>query len=126
VCNQWGNQEFEVVTGIKGLRQIKKWKAEEGEIIHLTMYGIHIDERISQIRGSPKAKLIVVGGPKVPIEIYKAADHNVALGHQPHSEVTALAIFLDRLFEGSNLYTQFPDAKIEILPTDSGKRVREL
>jgi tRNA (cytidine56-2'-O)-methyltransferase len=125
VCAQWGNQEFNVTTGIQWQKQIKKWKEENGEIIHLTMYGLHVDELISKIRASPKSKLIVVGGPKVPPRVFKTADYNIAIGHQPHSEVTALSIFLDRLFQGRNLYTKFPDAKLEILPSAHGKQIRE-
>ncbi|MFX1300319.1 MAG: tRNA (cytidine(56)-2'-O)-methyltransferase [Promethearchaeota archaeon] len=125
VCAQWGNQEFRITTGVQWKKQIKKWKEENGEIIHLTMYGLHVDEVISEIRGSPKSKLIVVGGPKVPSEVFKTADYNVAIGHQPHSEVTALSIFLDRLFQGKNLYVKFQDAKLEILPSAHGKQVRE-
>jgi tRNA (cytidine56-2'-O)-methyltransferase len=125
VCTQWGHQRFRVATGVQWRQQLKKWKEENGEIIHLTMYGLHVDEVISKIRNSSKAKLIVVGGPKVPIEIFKTANYNVAIGHQPHSEVTALSIFLDRLLQGRNLYTKYSDAKLEILPTAHGKRVKD-
>ena len=125
VSNQWGNQEFEVITGISWKACIRKWKEEKGDVIHLTMYGLHVDNIISQIRSSPQQKLIVVGGPKVPSEVFQLADFNVAIGHQPHSEVAALSIFLDRLLEGQGLHQQFPDATLEIEPTAHGKRVKD-
>jgi tRNA (cytidine56-2'-O)-methyltransferase len=124
VSIQWGNQGFEVLTGINWKSSIRKWKEEKGEVIHLTMYGLHIDKVIPQIRSSSRPKLIVVGGPKVPSEIFQLADFNVAIGHQPHSEVAALSIFLDRLLEGQGIHQKFPDAAVEIEPTPHGKRVK--
>ncbi len=89
------------------------------------MYGIHVDDTIEQIRNSSQPKLIVVGGPKVPAAIYKLADYNVAVGHQPHSEVAALSIFLDRLFLGQELHLKFPDAQLQIIPSTEGKQVKK-
>jgi tRNA (cytidine56-2'-O)-methyltransferase len=125
VSDQWGNQSFEVITGINWRTCIRKWKEERGEVIHLTMYGLHVDNVIPKIRSSPRQKLIVVGGPKVPLEVFKLADFNVAIGHQPHSEVAALSIFLDRLLEGQGLHLKFPDATLEIEPKSHGKCVKE-
>jgi tRNA (cytidine56-2'-O)-methyltransferase len=53
---------------------------------------------------------------------YEKADFNISIGNQPHSEVSALAIFLDRYTKGLWQKKKF-DGKIEILPTDKGKRV---
>ena len=125
VTSQWGYKRFEVITGVNWRHRLRKWKEEGGEVIHLTMYGLHIDKVISKIDSSPRAKLIVVGSSKVPIEVFKVADYNVAIGHQPHSEIAALAIFLDRLFQGKMLHKRFLDAKMEIKPTADGKRVKE-
>lgn len=50
-------------------------------------------------------------------------DYNIAIGNQPHSEVAALAIFLDRIYKGRELYMEFGDAKIKILPQNVGKKV---
>ncbi|MEM4160425.1 MAG: tRNA (cytidine(56)-2'-O)-methyltransferase [Thermoplasmata archaeon] len=97
---------------------IKEW---QGIVVHLTMYGIHIDEALKEIpRDAPL--LVVVGAEKVPGEIYKLANYNVAIGNQPHSEVAALAVFLDRYLEGKGLRKKF-NGKIEILPQKQGKKV---
>ncbi|MFX1565065.1 MAG: tRNA (cytidine(56)-2'-O)-methyltransferase [Promethearchaeota archaeon] len=125
VTSQWGNQAFKTTSSVKWRNRIQEWKEQQGAIIHLTMYGLHVDEVIEQIRSSQQPLLIVVGGPKVPSEIFHLADFNVAIGHQPHSEVAALALFLDRLFEGRSLYQKFSDAKIEIQPTNHGKQVKK-
>ncbi|MFX1510717.1 MAG: tRNA (cytidine(56)-2'-O)-methyltransferase [Promethearchaeota archaeon] len=124
VTSQWGNQAFKTSTGVKWRNRIQEWKKQGGTIIHLTMYGLHIDDVIERIRTSQQPLLIVVGGPKVPIEVFHLADFNVAIGHQPHSEVAALALFLDRLFEGQSLHQKFTDATIEITPTSHGKQVK--
>ena len=124
VNSQWGNQDFRVTTGVNWRQVTKQWKQEGGEVVHLTMYGLHVDDQIKKIRASPRQKLVVVGGHKVPSEVYNIADYNVAVGHQPHSEVAALSLFLDRLFQGTTLHQKFPDAQIEIIPSSQGKQVK--
>jgi tRNA (cytidine56-2'-O)-methyltransferase len=126
VTSQWGNQAFKTTSGVKWRNCIQKWKEQRGVTIHLTMYGLHVDEVIGQIRSLQQPLLIVVGGPKVPSEVFNKADYNVAIGHQPHSEVAALALFLDRLFEGQSLHQKFADATVEIQPTSRGKQVKKV
>ncbi len=103
-------------------RTLREWN---GKIVHLTMYGIHIDEVIEKIRNDDNI-MVVVGGEKVPGEVYALADYNVAIGNQPHSEVSALAIFMDRLFEGNELNREFKNAKLRIVPQKRGKKVEKL
>ena len=67
--------------------------------------------------------MIVVGAEKVPREIYEIADYNVAVGNQPHSEVSALAVVLDRIQKGKQFVTKFEDPVREIIPTKKGKNV---
>jgi tRNA (cytidine56-2'-O)-methyltransferase len=69
--------------------------------------------------------LIVVGAEKVPGEVYGLADYNVSVTTQPHSEISSLALFLDRLFEGKELNREYPDAKIRIEPVKAGKKTVE-
>jgi tRNA (cytidine56-2'-O)-methyltransferase len=66
---------------------------------------------------------VVVGAGKVPGELFGLADVNVAVGNQPHSEIAALAVFLDRLFEGRELKREFPGWKLKVLPSIRGKKV---
>ena len=80
-------------------------------------------EAISSIRNDPSDKLVVVGGPKVPGEVYGLADWNVSVTSQPHSEVSALAVFLHELFEGRELDGVFEGARMRITPQERGKRV---
>jgi tRNA (cytidine56-2'-O)-methyltransferase len=100
---------------------VKSW---EGTSIHLTMYGEDLDDVIGDI---PKTQpiLLIVGGPKVPSEVYQLATRNVAVTHQPHSEVAALAITLDRLL-GTPRVEKLPGASVQVLPCPRGKKVVEL
>ncbi len=124
ITQQWGGEiEFSCISN--PVKFSKKWKEKGREIIHLTMYGLHVDDIISDIRSSPKDKLVIIGGPKVDPIYYKLADYNVAIGNQPHSEIAALAIFLDRLFKGRELYLEFSGGTMRIIPSPRGKHVEQ-
>jgi tRNA (cytidine56-2'-O)-methyltransferase len=116
-CNRFGGN-FEIETGIDKKKIIKNWK---GTIVHLTMYGEELKKSIDKI-DKKKDLLIIVGAEKVPPYIYEAANFNVSIGNQPHSEVAALAIFLDRYTNGIWEKKRF-NGKIEILPSNKGKKV---
>ena len=95
-----------------------------GIIIHLTMYGEPWGDVVSKIiRDRPI--VIVVGGTKVPGEVFNLADHNVSIGNQPHSEVSALGIFLQSMV-GEISSDHFSGGEIRILPSEFGKRVLNL
>ena len=102
---------------------IKKKKEENFKIVHLSMYGESINEVQEKI-SEEENLLVVVGAEKVPREIYDLADYNVGVGSQPHSEISALAILLDRIQKGKQFEKAFPDAKRKIIPTKTGKNVQ--
>jgi len=108
---------------------VRGWKAFVGKFdgvkVHLTMYGLGLNDVIGEIRGGKRDVLVIVGGQKVPSEIYHLVDYNVAVGGQPHSEVAALAVFLDRLQEGSELSRDFK-GRMRIVPQAKGKKVIEV
>lgn len=103
---------------------VRRWRQSGGEVIHLTMYGLPLDDVVDVIRTSPKPKLVIVGAEKVERFYYETSDYNVAVGNQPHSEVSALALFLDRLFRGRWAYLEFGNAKLKIIPSSRGKVVK--
>ncbi len=124
VNDSWGGlNEFnlEIIDNWKKL--IREWKEKQGKIIHLTMYGLQINEVIDEIKLLEQKILVIIGAEKVPKEIYFLADYNISIGNQPHSEIAALAIFLDRLFEGKQFNRGFSDGKMKIIPSDKGKNV---
>jgi len=117
ICRRFGG-DFQIETGVKPKRIINDWK---GVIVHLTMYGEKLVETIDRI-DKKNDLLIIVGAEKVPIDYYNSADFNVSVGNQPHSEVAALAVFLDRYTNGNWISKSF-NGKIEILPCYKGKKV---
>jgi tRNA (cytidine56-2'-O)-methyltransferase len=114
---------FTIETGRPWRTAVMKWKESGGTVVHLTAYGIPLPRIISQIQRSKTSKLIVVGAEKVPGEVFKLADWNVAVTNQPISEVSALGIFLDWYFDHSRLEERFLGGRLQIIPTERGKRV---
>ena len=116
-CNRFGGH-FKIKTGVDRKKIIKNW---DGTVVHLTMYGDELEKSINKIK-KDKDLLIIVGAEKVPPQIYEMADLNISVSNQPHSEVAALAIFLDRFTRGLWQKKMF-NGKIEILPSNKGKKV---
>jgi len=118
VGRTWGGS-FEVVGA-------PNWRVPLQEfpeaVVHLTMYGEPLERRFAEIARAPRL-LVVVGGAKVPGDLYKRATWNLAVGHQPHSEVAALAIVLDRLL-GTPGPKAWAGAERVIVPQARGKKVR--
>ncbi len=114
--------DFRISTGVNWKKIMKDFK---GVKINLSMYGINVDEKIDDIRNETEDKdiLILVGAEKVPIDAYLMADYNIAIANQPHSEVSALAIFLDHYFNGMELKKTY-NGKINIVPMEKGKMVK--
>jgi tRNA (cytidine56-2'-O)-methyltransferase len=122
IIQRWGGRYFDIEIFENWKSIVKHWKNGGGKIVHLTMYGLNIDEVIDELRKCDEL-LVVVGASKVPRELYEVSDYNVAIGNQPHSEIAALAICLDRIFSGKELTKQFDDAKLKIVPSPNEKRV---
>lgn len=115
-----GPFEVEVVDSHRSI--VRDW---EGSIVHLTMYGERVQDVEADVRAAHAEEplLVVVGAEKVPFDVYEAADWNVGVTNQPHSEVAALAVFLNRLFDGRELDREWTDAEQQVVPQATGKRV---
>jgi tRNA (cytidine56-2'-O)-methyltransferase len=87
------------------------------------MYGLPFEEHMDDVRSSEGDLCIVVGAEKVPPPIYQRADFNLAVGNQPHSEVSALALFMDRYFKGEQFSKDYAGARLNIVPCEHGKIV---
>jgi len=126
VVETWGG-DFSARFEENWRKVIRRFKESgNGVVIHLTMYGINLPDIIEEIRGlwkSGRDLMIIVGGEKVPGEVYGLADYNIAITNQPHSEIAALATFLDWLQEGREFDLEFPNAKLKIIPNPRGKTV---
>jgi len=136
VCGEAANDVVESVRKIGGrwggafaARYEKSWrkaitdaKKEGFKIVHLTMYGERVREKMGEVQNAGKIA-VVVGAEQVPGEVYQLADYNISVTSQPHSEVAALAVFLDRYFGGAELEREFRGAKLKIVPSARGKKV---
>ncbi len=98
---------------------ISEYRKKGYAIAHLTMYGMPFEKAIPQLRS--RNVLVIVGGEKVPAGVYEEADFNLSVGNQPHSEVAALALFLDRLSDWKSL--EF-NGKLKVIPSERGKHVQ--
>ena len=116
----WGG-DFEIEF-FEDWKKLLNSKLKDYTIVHLTMYGEKIDSVAKDIRKN-KNILIVVGAEKVPRTIYEKADYNVSVSNQPHSEISALAIILDRLHKGKQFDMKFDNFTRKIVPTKKGKKV---
>lgn len=127
IMARWGG-DFQFEMGTPWKKAVHDWKAQSGIVVHLTAYGENIQSSdvLKRIRSLRKNVLLLVGSQKVPGEFYSSevSDFNVSVGNQPHSECSALAIFLDRYFEGKELAQNFEKAKIRIVPHERGKEIK--
>lgn len=100
---------------IKGFRGMK---------VHLTVYGMPLKKKLRQMSGS-RDLLIIIGGQKVPAEVYQLSDMNVSVTSQPHSEVAALAVCLHGLLGDTEPARRFAGARIRVIPAESGKHTEK-
>jgi len=117
VAHRWGGS-FAVV-GTDDWKKVVR--AFDGPVVHLTMYGVSLEKVLPRLARARRV-LLVVGGAKVPPDLYRLSTHNVAVGHQPHSEVAAVAVTLERLC-GLPGPRAPRNARQVILPRARGKRV---
>jgi tRNA (cytidine56-2'-O)-methyltransferase len=127
VMDSWGG-DFIFEMGKSWKSVVKEWRKKNGVIVHLTAYGenIQTSDVMKRIEATGKDVLVIVGSQKVPAGFFSesVSDFNVAVGNQPHSECSSLAVFLDRFFKGQELSENFiNNAKKKIVPQSRGKRV---
>ena len=108
-----GNFIIETTTNPKAI--VKNWA---GTTIHLTMFGLPIDDSLEDIKKCKDPLLFIVGAEKVPPWVFEHSDFNIAIGSQPHSEVSAIAIALSKVNDAS--YNQNFDGQLQVVP--SGER----
>ena len=128
VVKNWGGPFFFQMGG-PWKTVLKNWRTEGGAVVHLTAYGENIQTSnvIQRIQATEKDLMVIVGSRKVPSEFFSSevSDFNVAIGNQPHSECSSLAVFLDRLFQGKELFKEFENARLRIVPQKHGKKLFE-
>ena len=121
VAKNWGGP-FSVSYEKSWRKVMAKYRRKGFSICHLSMYGLPIQTIVKKIR-KHRNVLVIIGAEKVPGEVYKLADYNIAVTNQPHSEVAALAVFLHEYARGKELDKKFAKAKLKIIPQERGKKV---
>jgi tRNA (cytidine56-2'-O)-methyltransferase len=121
VAKHWGGP-FSASYEKSWRKVIAKYKRKGFSICHLSMYGLPIQTIIKKVR-KHRNVLVVIGAEKVPGEVYRLADYNIAVTNQPHSEVAALAVILHEYFGGKEFGRSFKKAKLKIIPQERGKKV---
>jgi tRNA (cytidine56-2'-O)-methyltransferase len=110
VSNFGGDFEIEHIQNYKEVFSGRK-------VVHLTMYGADFRDYADDIKGNV---LVVVGGEKVPPEIYGDSDYNLGVSNQPHSEVAALGVFLYHLNKFK--FKKFKGKK-NVIPDLKGRKI---
>lgn len=118
VVKKWGGK-FKIKHAKNWKKEIKNKKIK----VHLTFYGERLNDKIKELRG--KKIQIIIGGEKVPREVYDKADYNISIGSQPHSEVAALAVFLYE-YNNHKIPENFKNWKIKITPSKKSKKIKTI
>jgi len=121
VNERWGSK-FKVVFVKSWETELKKIKKKGYCLVHLTMYGEAVQEKEEAIMKHKKI-CVIIGSQKVEREVYHLSDYNIGVTQQPHSEIAALSIFLDRIQQGKELGNVFSGANRKIVPQKHGKKV---
>lgn len=116
VREKWGGA-FQVRHAKSWKRVVASAKRAGFKVIHLTMYGEPFESK--KFKADSKL-LVIIGGSKVPKEVYEEADYNLGVTNQPHSEAGALAVFLYSL----GLKPKHANWKSRIAPNPRGKTVQ--
>lgn len=116
VVKKWGGK-FKIKHAKNWKKEIKNKKIK----VHLTFYGERLKDKINELKG--KNIQIIIGGEKVPREVYDKADYNISIGNQPHSEVAALAVFLYE-YNNHKIPENFKNWKIKITPSKKSKKIK--
>ena len=127
VVQAWGGS-FRFEMGMPWEKTVSEWKSKGGIVVHLTIYGesVQISNVLKRVRDTNKDVLLLIGSQKVPPEFFSSgiSDFNVSIGNQPHSECAAVAVFLDRFFDGKELESNFENARLRVIPQERGKKIK--
>ena len=121
VSKRWGGS-FKVEFTGSWRKTLTEFRKRGFFLVHLTMYGLQLQKEEKKLRHKKKI-LIVIGSQKVEKEVYEQSDANISVTGQPHSEIAALAVALDRIQKGQELALRFQKAQIKVVPQEKGKKV---
>lgn len=108
--SKWGGK-FSVLF-IKNYMEFIHSKAPYKKVL-LTRYGTPISKSIYTLR-TYKNLLIIITMREAQKSVERLVDFRVSITTQPHSSVSALAVFLHMFYEGRELALHFENAKYKI------------
>ncbi len=91
--------------------------------VHLTMFGLPLDKKIEDIKSEEKDILFIVGAEKVPAWVFEFSDYNIAIGNQPHSEVAALAIAMNKIYP--SCYNVEFNGRLSVIPSATHRKMKD-
>lgn len=121
VATRWGGK-FSVEFAESWRSVLQEYKKKGYFVVHLTMYGKALEKEAKKLREKKKI-LLIIGSQKVEPAVYELSDLNLSVTQQPHSEIAAMAVALDWIFDGKELGKRFRNAKIKVLPSGKGKKI---
>jgi len=119
VNETWGNS-FNIKYISDPHEFVKNWRKRGGTVIHLTMYGEPLIDTIGTIK-KLNDLLLIVGSEKVDAYYFKISDYNISITNQPHSEIAAVAVFLDYYYGGAEFRFKYKDPRLRIVPSKRRK-----
>ncbi|MEE9284037.1 MAG: tRNA (cytidine(56)-2'-O)-methyltransferase [Nitrososphaerales archaeon] len=126
VNRAWGG-DFQIEYRKEWRALINRWASRADALVILaTMYGVNLLDVTKRLRkeSAEKEILLIIGSEKMPAEVFHLADLNVAVSNQPHSEVAAVALILEKIFGSRTLKRSFEGRTYEVVPRSSGKQVK--
>lgn len=118
MSKKWGSG-FKVEFTDSWRKTLAEYKKKGYTSVHLTMYGGEAERFIGEIRKKEKI-LAIIGSQKVERDVYEKSDYNISITQQPHSEISALAVFLYMLTSGK---TGLKKAQLSIVPDVKGRKI---
>ena len=67
--------------------------------------------------------LFIVGAEKVPAWVFEMSDYNIAIGNQPHSEVAALAIAMNKIYP--SCYNVEFNGRLSVIPSATHRKMKD-
>ncbi len=85
--------------------------------VYLTRYGIPMKKLEYAVKTYKNIILVITMSESVK-SLYGLVDFNISISSQPHSSVSALAVFLDNFYKGRELAMHFENASYRVVPEE--------
>ena len=94
------------------------------KVVYLTRFGVPIRSVESILR--TYKNLVVVVSTTDNKSAIRRADFNVSISTQPHTNISAISVFLHEFYSGRELALHFENARYKVVPAARGMRVARI